>query len=128
MVSAGINYVSKRRLHFVADKAKINADKYVNSFLPNFIEDCEKDPRFERWGGLENVRGWMGVPMITRGQVIGYITIDSHTPGAFTKNDANAAQTFAHQDRRLYCSERLAREVAGDKPVYPGSASRHRPG
>lgn len=42
MVSAGISYAGKGRLHFVADKAKINADYYVNSLLPNLIEDCEK--------------------------------------------------------------------------------------
>ena len=42
MVSAGISYAGKGRLHFVADKAKINADYYVNSLLPQLIEDCEK--------------------------------------------------------------------------------------
>lgn len=42
MVSAGISYAGKGRLHFVADKAKINADYYVNILLPQLIEDCEK--------------------------------------------------------------------------------------
>ena len=42
MLSAGISYAGKGRLHFVADKAKINADYYVNSLLPQLIEDCEK--------------------------------------------------------------------------------------
>ena len=42
MVSAGTSYAGKGRLHFVADKAKINADYYVNSLLPQLIEDCEK--------------------------------------------------------------------------------------
>lgn len=41
MVSAGISYAGKGRLHFVADKAKINADYYVTSLLPKLIEDCE---------------------------------------------------------------------------------------
>ena len=31
----------KGRLHFVDDKAKINADYYVNSLLPKLVEDCE---------------------------------------------------------------------------------------
>ena len=29
-----------RRLHFVAEKAMINADYYVQNLLPNLIEDC----------------------------------------------------------------------------------------
>lgn len=61
------------------------------------IDDCKYDPRFEKWGGSNHVRGWMGVPLTSRGQVIGYITIDSLNPNAFTQNDAVAAQTFAQQ-------------------------------
>ena len=40
MVSAGISYSGKGRLHFVADKAKINTDYYVTNLLPKLIEDC----------------------------------------------------------------------------------------
>ena len=32
------------------------------TYEPLIIEDCEKDPRFERWGDVNNVHGWMGVP------------------------------------------------------------------
>ncbi len=76
------------------------------------IDDCKDDPRFERWGDSTHVRGWLGVPLISRGQVIGYITIDSHTPHAFTQSDAIAAQTFAHlaatslENVRLYTETR----------------------
>jgi hypothetical protein len=40
MVSAGVCYGGKGTLHFVHDKAKINADYYVNTLLPKLIEDC----------------------------------------------------------------------------------------
>ena len=42
MVSAGICYGGKRRIHFVAEKAKINAEYYVNNLLPELIGDCQK--------------------------------------------------------------------------------------
>jgi PAS domain S-box-containing protein len=61
------------------------------------IDNCQEDPRFERWGDAEHIRGWMGVPLLSRGQVIGYLTLDSRTPHAYTQSDAIAAQTFAHQ-------------------------------
>ena len=38
MVSAGVCYGGKGRLHFVAEKAKTNADYYVNNLLPKLIE------------------------------------------------------------------------------------------
>ncbi len=63
---------------------------------PLIIDDCEDDPRFENWGEI-NPRGWMGVPMLSRGQVIGYLTLDSHTPNSYTQNNAVVALTFAHQ-------------------------------
>ncbi len=81
------------------------------TFEPLIIEDCEVDSRFERWGDIEGVRGWMGVPMITRGQVIGYITVDSHTPNAYTQSDAIAAQTFAHQAATSLENSRLFTET-----------------
>ena len=40
MVSAGVSYGGKGRIHFVAEKAKINADYYTNNLLPKLIEDC----------------------------------------------------------------------------------------
>jgi len=40
MVSAGVCYGGKGRLHFVEDKAKINAVYYLTNLLPKLIEDC----------------------------------------------------------------------------------------
>lgn len=65
--------------------------------MPLIIGDCQIDPRFEKWGNADYVRGWMGIPLTARGRVIGYITIDSRTPNAFSQNDAITTQTFAHQ-------------------------------
>src|SRR5688572_22240924 len=41
MVSAGVCFGGKGRLHFVPEKVKMNADFYVNDLLPKLIEDCE---------------------------------------------------------------------------------------
>jgi len=67
------------------------------TFEPLIIKDGTADPRFEGWSGTQDVRGWMGVPMIARGQIIGYITLNSSLSDAFTQSDAVATQTFAHQ-------------------------------
>jgi hypothetical protein len=40
MVSAGICYGGKGRLHFVPDKTKINATYYRDELLPLLLEDC----------------------------------------------------------------------------------------
>ncbi len=71
------------------------------------VEDAHEDPRFERWAGAERVHGWLGVPLIARGQIIGYITLDSNRPCAFDQHDAALAQTFAHQAAAAIDNARL---------------------
>ncbi len=39
----------------------------------------------------------MGVPLIVRSKLIGYITLDNRKVGVYTEKEAELAQTFAHQ-------------------------------
>lgn len=41
MVSAGVCYGGKGRLHFIPEKAKVNAKLYVDILLPRLVEDCK---------------------------------------------------------------------------------------
>ncbi len=86
---------------------------------PVVLTDGQKDPRFEGWAGGQDIHGWLGVPLIARGEVIGYITLDSRSVGAFGEKDAVLAQTFAHQaaaaidNARLYSGlEQANRELS----------------
>lgn len=40
MVSAGVCYNGKGKLHFIDEKAKVNAEYYVNNLLPKLFLDC----------------------------------------------------------------------------------------
>ena len=42
MVSAGVSFEGKKSLHFVDEKAKVNADYYVNQLLPTLLDDCHQ--------------------------------------------------------------------------------------
>src|SRR6218665_3578999 len=42
MVSAGVCFGGKVRLHFVVEKAKVNAEYYVGRLLPALIADCKR--------------------------------------------------------------------------------------
>lgn len=41
MVSAGVSYGGKSRLHFVSDQTKINAQHYTDNLLPPLVDDCQ---------------------------------------------------------------------------------------
>ncbi|MGD8752399.1 MAG: GAF domain-containing protein, partial [Anaerolineales bacterium] len=83
---------------------------------PVILEDAQNDPRYRGWGDTSYVRGWMGVPLIARGEVIGYLSLDSHKVGTYSENQAHLAQAFANQaalaidNARLYQSARQAAE------------------
>ncbi len=64
---------------------------------PIIITDAQKDPRFKNWGGSLQIHGWMAVPLITRGKVIGYISLDNYEPGAYNEANTETAMAFANQ-------------------------------
>ena len=43
------------------------------------------------------VRSWLGVPLISKDEVIGVLTVDSHRPDAYDERSARLAFAFAHQ-------------------------------
>ena len=64
---------------------------------PIILEDAQKDTRFQNWGDVSPVHGWMAVPLIARGRVIGYITLDSFEPGIYNESIVETAMAFANQ-------------------------------
>jgi HD-GYP domain-containing protein (c-di-GMP phosphodiesterase class II) len=99
---------------FPASNALLRAIQ--RSGKPVIVDDAQLDSRFEKWAAGVNIHGWLGVPLVARGQIIGYITLDSFRPNAFHENDAALAQTFAHQaaaaidNARLFTSLELTNE------------------
>jgi len=65
----------------------------VETRRPLLLEDAQKTPDFMPIEGSEHIHGWIGAPLLLDDQVIGLLTVDSSTIGAY---DDDAAQlTFA---------------------------------
>ena len=97
-ITAGIGFPENKNVVdtiFPASNALLQ--EVWNTGKPLILEDAHVDPRFEKWAAADQVRGWMGVPLTVRGEMIGCITIDSYNPGAYNQHDASLAITFAHQ-------------------------------
>lgn len=78
---------------------------------PVIIDDASQDPRFSGWGGTKNIRGWMGVPLLIKGELIGYITFDSYQVHAYGHAEAELAEPFAAQAAQAIENARLYEEV-----------------
>jgi PAS domain S-box-containing protein/putative nucleotidyltransferase with HDIG domain len=124
--SASVTLLEGEHLRLVAVQGFDHPEKIINQTFsanddlfretqkmnkPIFLADAKTDARFHQWAWTGHVRGWMGVPLIVRKKVIGYITLDSHEPSAYHEESAALVQAFAHQvataieNARLYEAE-----------------------
>jgi PAS domain S-box-containing protein/putative nucleotidyltransferase with HDIG domain len=134
---ASIHLFEEDLVHVVAGKGFKNIDevigyKYsfenqlvleiVNSKSPLVLEDTALDSRFQHYGP-ENPRAWMGIPLIERETVFGYISVENNIPGTFNQRDAKLIQIFANNaaaaivKARLFEGEkkrRLEAEIQGE--------------
>jgi len=79
------------------------------------VDDVRQEPRFHLWGGLDYIRGWMGLPLVVSNTVIGVITIDSTRVGGFSPQDGGIAQAFADQAAIAVEKALLADELRREK-------------
>jgi PAS domain S-box-containing protein len=131
--SASVFLLEGDRLHLVAVQGFENQPNLVGSDLPAennlfrevqknghslVLADAQNDPRFQGWGETGYVRGWLGVPLVVRSKVIGYLTLDNREIGAYDESSAKLAEVFANQaaiaieNARLFEAERAARDQA----------------
>lgn len=69
----------------------------VQNRQPVIIDDVQQSSDWIAEFGPVAVRSWMGVPLIAKGNVLGVLNIDGHTPGRFSARDATTALAFASQ-------------------------------
>jgi signal transduction histidine kinase len=89
------------------------------------LTDAQADDRFERWGETDYIRGWMGVPLIVGGELIGYLTLDSRLVAAYDAADATLAQAFANQAAVAIHNARLFEQVRTGREQLQALSRRH---
>jgi PAS domain S-box-containing protein len=109
MAKGFANLEHLKNLRFPADDEIFQIIKSTGH--PFILNDVLNDPRFKKWGDAENIRGWMAVPLIARGSVIGCITLDSHQANAYDDGIGETAMAFAHQAAAAIDNARLYDET-----------------
>lgn len=111
-VQAGHGFAHPERVInclFPADDALFNEARQTNHGV--IIQDVRKEPRFQRYGDSDHVRSWMGVPLQTRGEIIGFLTVDSHMVGTYHDAHLALAQALANEAATAIENARLFAEV-----------------
>jgi signal transduction histidine kinase len=61
------------------------------------IADTHEDQNWVRLPEVEWLRSYAGAPIVSKGRVIGFLNLDSVTPGHFSQEHAQRLQAFANQ-------------------------------
>ena len=78
---------------------------------PILISDARTDLRWVRSEGMENVRCWLGVPLLTRDRLVGVLSVESDRPHAYTQDDVHALEALAAQAGAAIDNARLYEEA-----------------
>jgi signal transduction histidine kinase len=77
---------------------------------PLIAADAHNDPRFDQWPDLRDLRGWLGAPLLAGEEMLGFLSLGSLEPDAYTSADAETIATFAEQAAQV-----LARTLKGEQ-------------
>jgi len=99
-----------QELSFPLDRDHIMV-RLVTRREPMVCADVQQEPDWENVPGVPAIHGWIGVPLISRGEVVGALTVDSHEVGTYTEADARLVAAFADHVAIAIANARLYQQI-----------------
>jgi PAS domain S-box-containing protein len=110
----------------VFDVASAGALRQVlQSRLSLLIGDVREFPGWETTRGSEHIRSWLGVPLISGGEVIGLYSMDKAEVGFFTEEHARLAEMLAAHGAVAIEHARLLRDLRASNTQLQGLVAEH---
>jgi diguanylate cyclase (GGDEF)-like protein len=78
---------------------------------PIVIRDAQNDPRYREFCGSKSTRGWLGAPLLVRGELIGFLTVDNTHSDCYGEAEINMAWNFAQTAAIAIDNARLFKQV-----------------
>jgi hypothetical protein len=89
------------------------------------IADTYEYPGWDRPPGTEYIRSWLGVPLISGGEVIGVYSMDKAEVGFFTEEHARLAEMLAAHGAVAIEHARLLRDLRASNKQLQGLVTEH---
>jgi sigma-B regulation protein RsbU (phosphoserine phosphatase) len=95
----------------------------LKSGKPRVADDVQQEPDWMVTDDIPEtylIRGWIGVPLVVRDQVVGMLNVDSHEPNAYGPAELDVVTAFAyHAATAVANAQLLPRASARCKPWWP---------
>jgi PAS domain S-box-containing protein/putative nucleotidyltransferase with HDIG domain len=111
---AGMNLANEELTRQAANKLLKDSPiikQMAQDLKPLTIPDVREHPGWVWVPGAEHVRSFLGVPLITRQNMIGVLMADSNTPAFFSEDEVRVAQLLAQQMAIALENARLYQEA-----------------
>jgi diguanylate cyclase (GGDEF)-like protein len=86
---------------------------------PIVIPDTQTDPEWKKNHEKQGVRSYLGVPILVKGKVMGYINVESELPQHYNKNHGRQLLAFANQAAVAIENSRLFEQMGQMAVVDP---------
>jgi PAS domain S-box-containing protein len=84
-----------------------NLRRILETGQPEILHDVRQAPGWITLPGMEWVRGFLGIPLRIRGDVVGFLNLASDQSGTFTEQHLPAVRAFADQAAQALTNARL---------------------
>ena len=99
-----------RAISFELESGHIMA-RVAASREPLVVEDVQQIEGWENAKGIHTIHGWIGAPLVARGEMVGALTVDSREPGTYSGSDARIVAAFADYAAIAVANARLWQQV-----------------
>ena len=81
---------------------------------PLILNEPKENPLFKNWGEADDIESWLGIPLIVRDRLIGFLTLDSNQINAYSSKEIKLVQPFVDQAAQAIHNARLYQRVIAD--------------
>jgi len=81
--------------HFSSDDYLFQ--KVIEKKSATIINDLNLIDEFKGWGGTQDTRSWIGIPLMVDQEIIGILTLDHNKPNRYTQETVELSVIFANQ-------------------------------
>lgn len=78
---------------------------------PLVCADVQQEEGWQNIPGVPIIRGWVGAPLVARGQVVGVLTVDSLQSNAYDEEDVRTVAVFADHAAIAIANAQLLRQT-----------------
>ena len=104
------NVEQVRNLHFALDDLQLMA-RVLTGREPLVCSDVQQEECWQNIPAMPSVHGWIGAPLVARGEAVGVLAVDSSTVGAYSEADARVVAAFADHAAVAVANARLWQQI-----------------